>query len=586
MRNKLFLLVCSLVMLFSFKVSYAMDDLIALKDFAYQESEQVEKITVSFSNVVGEAVVRELKSPKRLVVDFEQCELRLQNRELEVNSEQIEKIRVGQFMSTTSRIVLDLKQDVKYDIVRDEEKYIINILKQGVTEEEYRIANKEKELEIQEDDEINDDVENKSEKNELDEKSNDEIITIKDKISISYKKQVEDECVKITVVNYNGYNVFRIKNPDRIVIDIPNAYCENGKNIYRINGTYIMSIRDSNFTETSARVILDVSKNPDYEVIEEEDGLKILVRKNASYSTEEGKLNYIVSGDRVWLKINKTGFTDRRGNNISGYTERYNSAKKIYTILFDKDIANLKDQILEINDEYIKRIEVVNNEDTQKTKIVFWAKDDFAYNIMTREKANDTAITILKKKPKDEPLVVIDAGHGGKEEPGSICNLFYEKSVNLDIALRVEECLKDKKIKTYMTRQSDTYVAEYERANIANKMDASLFVSIHNNSFRGDANGTETLYNPQNKDLNVSTKSQYFANIMQNKLIDAIGTRNRGIKQRPNLIVLKQTTMPSVLTEVAFLTNEKELEMLNSSEFRQKAAQAIADSIEEMIKNL
>lgn len=604
------MLALSFVIVLCLNVSFAANNLIGLKDVTYEENEKYEKITVSFTGNVGETIEKRLDSPKRLLVDFSQSELVLKKRNVEVNSKTIRQIRLGQFTPTTARIVLDLNRDIKYEVSKNGTYYSISIPKPVEIEKEGINNNSSKEQSAKKTDKGSKQEQLIDVKTKKEEKDKIEVISNKDnndnqtkvinmepnktkeqqtvmnKIAIEYKKIDIDEVAKIKVANYKGYNVFRIKNPDRIVIDIPNAYFEEGNNKIRINGEFIKLIRHSNFTKTSARIILDVLKNPNYDISEESDGIKITVKRNANYSTQVGKVNYIKSGDRVWLKINKTGFTDRQGNNIANYTERYNSAKKIYTIVFDKDIANLNDEVLEIDDNYLKKIEVINNKQTQKTKIVFWAKDDFAYNIMSREKAGDTAITILKRATKKQNVVVIDAGHGGPEEPGSMCDLFYEKHLNLDIALRLEECLKKKNINTYMIRKSDVYVSVYERANIANKLNASLFVSIHNNSFGQEANGTETLYNPNNKDENINIQSKKMASIVQNNLIKALGTRDRGIKERPNLIVLKHTTMPSVLTEIGFLTNPKELELLNDNNFRQKAAQAIADAIEEMIKSL
>ncbi|MBP5427164.1 MAG: N-acetylmuramoyl-L-alanine amidase [Clostridiales bacterium] len=579
--KKLFMVVVGFIVVLSASITFAADGLVGLCNVKYLEDENDGKVIVNFSDSVGEPVVRKFEDPKRLVIDFNQSSTKDATKTIEVGNAQIKQVRIGQFNPTTVRIVLDLNKDIKYDIQRKGATYEIVVPKdkpicESNSKESPVITPSAAPVVVKQSkpSPMAKPIEHKKDDME------------KNKVSIEYKKLDNDEYAKIKVTDYKGYNIFRIKNPDRIVVDVPKSFFEEGSNKIRINGSCIKMIRHSNFTHTSSRIILDVARNPNYEVVEESDGLKIVVKKNTNYSTEPGKISYVTSGDRVWLRINKTGLTNREGANISDYTERYDTANKTYTLTFDKEIANLKDEVLNIDDVYMKKIEVLNNEQTEKTNIIFWAKDDFAYNIISREKTRDTAITILRKATKKQNLVVIDAGHGGKEEPGSICNLFYEKHLNIDIALRLEECLKKKNINTYMIRNGDNYVEIHERANIANKLNARLYISVHNNSFGSEASGTETLYNPNNQDENVSIQSEQFARILQDHLIKVLGTKNRGIKKRPNLVVLKQTTMPSALVEVGFISNEKDLELLNDNKFRQKAAEAMADAVEEMLRNL
>ena len=124
------MLVLSVVIVFGLNVSHASNNLIGLKDANYATNEKYEKIVVSFTKNVGETVVKELDSPKRLVVDFLQSELVLNKRDITVDSETIKQIRFGQFTPTTARVVLDLKQDIKYEVSKDGTYYIINIPRQ------------------------------------------------------------------------------------------------------------------------------------------------------------------------------------------------------------------------------------------------------------------------------------------------------------------------------------------------------------------------------------------------------------------------------------------------------------------------
>ncbi|WP_080903613.1 N-acetylmuramoyl-L-alanine amidase [Parabacteroides sp. Marseille-P3160] len=205
--------------------------------------------------------------------------------------------------------------------------------------------------------------------------------------------------------------------------------------------------------------------------------------------------------------------------------------------------------------------------------------------------------------------VVIDAGHGGKDigAPGTIVN---EKEINLKVALKLGELIKDghEDVKVVYTRQSDRFVELDERANIANRNKADLFISIHTNAVkRGNtANGTETftlglarsdenlevakrensvillednyLQKYEGFDPN-STESYIIFEFMQTKHMEQsvqfaseiqrafrTGKRvDRGVRQG-GLLVLRKTGMPAVLVELGFITNREEERFMKSAE--------------------
>jgi len=123
-----------------------------------------------------------------------------------------------------------------------------------------------------------------------------------------------------------------------------------------------------------------------------------------------------------------------------------------------------------------------------------------------------------------------------------------------------------------MTRESDITVDLYTRAGIANEINADVFVSIHQNSGSSSATGTETLYYP-------TAEKKALAQALQKAMSRTVGLKDRGIVERPGLVVTRETKMPSALVEVAFLTNANDLQLLNSDSFQQKVAQAIAEGI-------
>ncbi|HWP97360.1 MAG TPA: N-acetylmuramoyl-L-alanine amidase [Syntrophomonadaceae bacterium] len=189
--------------------------------------------------------------------------------------------------------------------------------------------------------------------------------------------------------------------------------------------------------------------------------------------------------------------------------------------------------------------------------------------------------------PVPQNLVVLDPGHGGTEY-GSSGQYLAEKDVNLSISLKVGAILERKGIQVSYTRTDDSYHTLEERPALANLLNAALFVSIHNNSF-GDcaANGSETFfYAPlENPQLYLLKKErEQIATLIQQKLIAALGLRDRGVKDK-NYSVLRNSQAPCALTEIAFLSNPNEEGLLQQEDFQNKAAVAIAEAISQYMQD-
>lgn len=215
-------------------------------------------------------------------------------------------------------------------------------------------------------------------------------------------------------------------------------------------------------------------------------------------------------------------------------------------------------------------------------------------------------------------VVVIDAGHGGKD-PGTIGSKSKEKNINLAVALKTGKYISEniKNVKVIYTRDDDTFVELAERAEVANRNKADIFISIHANGITDRRPyGAETWvlgqsmdkanlalamkensvityekdyqtkyegYDPnsvesfiifalmQNTYLKQSTE---FASMIQDQFRDRVGRRDRGVKQA-GLIVLWRSTMPSVLVELGFLSNADEEKFLLSDNGQDFLASAI-----------
>lgn len=178
---------------------------------------------------------------------------------------------------------------------------------------------------------------------------------------------------------------------------------------------------------------------------------------------------------------------------------------------------------------------------------------------------------------EDRPRVIIDPGHGG-EDPGTIgIGGFREKDVVLPISLDVAEILRKQEIDVVMTRDTDNFISLQGRTDLANDIEADLFVSIHANAInlsRPDVNGLETYYYKSGRRL---------AEVIHWSILNGVEIDNRGIR-RARFYVLRHSTMPAVLVEVGFLTGQIDASRLKDPNHRRRMAEQIARGIVEYIK--
>lgn len=198
------------------------------------------------------------------------------------------------------------------------------------------------------------------------------------------------------------------------------------------------------------------------------------------------------------------------------------------------------------------------------------------YNSNRKEKYQSAETATYNKPNKIDKCIVIDAGHGGTEEPGCIFENIYEKNICLQIAEKLQSKLEKEYEKVVMTRTEDVNVYLNERARIANRENADMFVSIHLNSLENDTvtSGIETWYN-STKD----TESKVLAQNIQDSITKATGANDIGIKDSNGLIVTKNTEMPSCLVEAGFLSSTEERKKLTNDNYQNKIVEGIYNGI-------
>ena len=174
--------------------------------------------------------------------------------------------------------------------------------------------------------------------------------------------------------------------------------------------------------------------------------------------------------------------------------------------------------------------------------------------------------------------VCIDPGHGGND-PGTMGNGLREKDITLDICLKLKPMLEYNGIKVMLTRDGDYSPGHLEgdhkgelraRVDIAEKNKADLFISIHVNA--GGGTGEEILI------IGTGGRAEAAANKVLPYLVQVGGWANRGVKEQ-NVLVLRETTMPAILTENGFIDNPSDAMKLKDPDFRYTLASAHAKGI-------
>jgi len=181
--------------------------------------------------------------------------------------------------------------------------------------------------------------------------------------------------------------------------------------------------------------------------------------------------------------------------------------------------------------------------------------------------------TATKNTSRTFTTVVVDAGHGGKDNGAYRRYGPPEKMVALDVAQRLERKLHESQLKTVMTRSSDVFIPLDDRVSVENSQKNAIFVSIHfNDSRRRGIHGFETYYH--------AGVSSELANRIQGKLLTIPHSANRGV-HTANFRVLRLAAYPAVLVECGFLSNRSEGNQARDWEYRELLADRIAEAIVE-----
>ena len=354
--------------------------------------------------------------------------------------------------------------------------------------------------------------------------------------------EVDGNIVKIK--NIKGkYKISTLDNPTRFVIDVEDAKIKDEVKKYTNTISGITEIRVAN-NEKGLRVVLDAGniakENFTFEVMELENNLAIYIKD-------------------LRQEKNFESIFEEKEKEFEKNTKKESS--KPDTV---PDTSELESIINDINK----------------------AKKEAPTVTPIETKINKDG---LINRTKESTLIVIDAGHGGKDSGAlSTDKKSMEKTIALQTAQKLEVALNEKGYKTFMSRSDDTFVDIYKRARTSNSINATLFISLHCNSTpsnnRENVDGVEVLYAPRERVKRKSEDQSKFAKLLLNNILAETNANSRGIKARPDLVVLNSTDATAALIEMGFMSNSRELAKLEDDEYQNRIVSGIVKAVSEYIE--
>ena len=180
------------------------------------------------------------------------------------------------------------------------------------------------------------------------------------------------------------------------------------------------------------------------------------------------------------------------------------------------------------------------------------------------------------------PVIVLDAGHGGKD-PGSSCWGADEKDITLEIVEKAAQLLRHEGYEVLLTREDDTWVAKEDRPVFASDHAADLFISVHLNALEDDSvtHGIETYCNEA-----ACGGSAALAQAVQSHVVAETGGKDRGVITDSDFYVVHHAEVPSCLLEAGFLTAREEGALLMDGAYQDKIAAGIVAAVKELTQEV
>ena len=376
-----------------------------------------------------------------------------------------------------------------------------------------------------------------------------------------------------------------LQNPTRIVYDIPNALTSQQirNKEFRINATDVAKV--GQFEMNKARIVITTNDVNDYIPIFSSDNQSLLLANSKKVDQ-----NALLSNVSDVIAYNKERIDDQTSSMILSFShpvvhgiERTNNNLNIYLYnvskyseeLFQSEYANSVFANAKIT--LMPQIGMVLSIPLENDSLVrtFLGADGKSIKIKVKGVKKSTRQPVVSPKHNGAKTVVIDAGHGGSDY-GAIRDSINEKDITLDVAKRLRTLLQKQGYNVIMTRDTDKYLSLQERCDITEAAHPDIFISVHvNSSVKPEITGVETHYYHQ--------ESLALAQTVHAAIASNIKSNNRGLF-KSKFYVINHTTVPAILCEIGFISNDTERGQLNGDKRKQDTAKAITEGVNNYFK--
>ena len=385
-------------------------------------------------------------------------------------------------------------------------------------------------------------------------------------VGVKVEKLEEKLRIAIVATALVQYKLRRLTGPERLVIDLPHTYLALKAGAVPIKVGVIRKVRTSQFQVKPyyiSRVVVELAAPLNYQLSLADNGSQVFLDFSAQvtdiiWKKEEGKIKITISGTSP-LKFR---------------TFLYEKPWRL-GIDFSDCILAFKGDKIPVNEEPVKQIRYAQFKVSPDiVRVVVDLTRKASYKISSLPDSKEVVLEVyLYNSYLYKKKIVVDPGHGGIDPGAKGVSLgILEKDINLEVGLILADLLSQAGVEVLMTRTTDDFITLDDRVALANDAQADLFVSIHSNAFPANPNrsGTENYY--------FSPEGKVLAKNIHQELLKILCLPDQGVR-KAKFVVIKDTTMPAVLVEVAYLTNPSDEALLAIPEFRQKAALGIFKGI-------
>lgn len=355
-------------------------------------------------------------------------------------------------------------------------------------------------------------------------------------------------------VQASDIRVSYLENPLRCVVDLENVvtpfYNQSVSNNYDryvgdYNGQYISRYRIAQFNESTTRIVFDLKQKTACYPVKQADGrTTLIIGELAPDQPATGDIFH--PDNQLFTLVGAAG------------AELKMDYAPIYKKVWLSTIAGLTESQLQI-----KAADKIRSYQVKEGKLIIGT--DHIYQFFTKTVGQDVEVYGLRPKDLYDRIVLIDTGHGGTD-PGAVYEPVMEKVVNLKIFNYMMKHLPNSNIRYYYTRTDDQYISLDNRAEMANDLQADLFVSIHNNAVDLKRNptgflirGTE-VYVTNNQEH--SKQEHLFGDLFRAKIKANPKYVFRSVTNSNKLFVLRNTLMTSAIIEYGYTTSPLDVELI------------------------